>query len=180
MKITKLNRIASLLIMFGLAGVLVTSCEREVIIEDNVDGLKMFDHGISLEDQTQVKIEYSTPDEINQLFVKNGLPPIDFESKFANKKTSICEIAPFLNSCQCNSWVVASRGDINQNGSLSGIDLVLATKTKNGIIPYNINSWGAGGIENLNGNGNTCSSIGGTISDQDIEIMIFTILGCNC
>lgn len=167
----KLKRFFYLFIILAVVGVLVTSCEREIIIEEDIDGVKI--------DENNVEIEYATLEEINQAFIGNGLEPLDISNSEIESRT-ICDIGPFLNNCQCNRWAVSSRGDINNDRRFSITDLILADRVRRGLDPPNQFSWRAGGIETLNGNGNICSSSGGTISAQDIDIMCFALLSCNC
>jgi len=74
MNILKLKRIFYLFITLAVVGVLVTSCEKEIIIEDDLDGLKT--SIVEDEDAIDVKQDETvlpplTMEELDELFIKN-------------------------------------------------------------------------------------------------------------
>lgn len=128
-----------------------------------------------------VIIEYTSLEELNRVFQDNGLQPITLEEigmtqeeyDFAQENIQNGNIADL----RCDDPLYQFLGDMNQNGSLSTSDVVLATRVKNGLDPMSIYSyrfsyisyyWSSDGITH------------GEIEIVDIEDAIKVILGDPC
>lgn len=90
----------------------------EVITQDN---FRKF-----IKSKPKVVIEYTTPEEMNTILVKNGLDPIpqsEVDEYYERKRQGT--LRQFPSGCHTAN-LIAELGDVSGNGSLSTWDVVLA------------------------------------------------------
>ncbi len=116
MKITVLKRIFTLLIMLGLVGVLVTSCEREVIYDES-KGVRQVDiqqneslvkvSNVELED---LPFEISNPDDVlKSTQIENEditLRGCDFGGCWQKVRSLTCNTVKWTSNPQYALWLV--------------------------------------------------------------------------
>jgi len=144
MKITNLKRIFSLLLTLGLVGFLVTSCEREFIMEENQEDSSIIgneqklkqDYENYIKQHGEPVIEYMTLKELNAFNIENGLPIVTLEELGTTEEELATAQASIKNGLKPrNSCWYAYLGDMNNSGIVNQVDLELAHRVITGVNP---------------------------------------------
>jgi len=123
MKTLKVKSILFSLLAIIAVAVFMTSCERESIVEEDLDGwrtspLDNIDDELAelMAEEQEVAVEYATLEEINRAMEEHGLEPFsqeDLEGAIQLRMVWPCSFFNIL-------------GDWDRSGSLTTFDLVLA------------------------------------------------------
>lgn len=127
-----------LLCLFAV-GAFMTACQKTAIDE-------LTDAKVSVESDTEtnVVIEYTSLEALNKLYEENGLVPFTLEELgiteveylAAQERINNKEIAQSRAECSSSiNTTFQNDGDMNENGSVTGFDLVLARKVILGQAP---------------------------------------------
>jgi hypothetical protein len=108
--------VLSLLFFIGL-----TSCENENI-ESNINDVQQ--PAIENNDQSDITVEFATLEELNDVFIENGLEPISQESYEKRRRNAITKYG----SRQLYCGLIPSFGDYTQDSTFSSLDIIEANK----------------------------------------------------
>lgn len=150
-----LKKILCFSITLALVGVLVTSCEREVIIEDDVEEVKTTilndEHKLKQMYESYIKqhgepeIEYMSLEELNKFNIANSLPTVTLEELGITKKELVSAQTAIKNGLKprASCWF-SYLGDMDNNGEINYTDIDLARRVILGIDASNQNSYNFG------------------------------------
>lgn len=128
---------------------ILSSCQQEDVIPVVEDSVTMTDvesmHQAYITKHGQdATIEYTSLEEMNEVFVANGFEAVTLEElgitqeeyDFGQERINSGNVADL----RCDEPVYQFLGDMNDNGTLSAADIVLARKVLVGTLPPSQNS----------------------------------------